>query len=78
MGRPKTLSANQLKAFASFLETHPGFSPFLVGEDVIICGFQIGGCVLRIDEMERLIGAHSETEAANLPAVRSASDRGPR
>lgn len=53
--RPVTIQADQLEPFAHLLDEHPGFSPLLIGEDAPVCGFQVGGCFLRIDEMERLI-----------------------
>ena len=55
MKRQGTMQAHQLETFARFLGEHPGFSPLLMGEDALVCGFQVGGSYLRIEEMERLI-----------------------
>ena len=43
MKRQGTMQAHQLETFARFLEEHPGFSPLLMGEDALVCGFQVGG-----------------------------------
>ena len=53
--RTSFMQAEQLEPFAHFLDEHPGFSPMLTGENALVCGFQVGGCFLRIDEMERLV-----------------------
>ncbi len=62
------MQAHQLEKFARFLDEHPGFSPLLIGEGALVCGFQMGGSFLRIDEMERLIAtrAHFDTQEAAL------------
>jgi len=61
--RPVTMQADQLKPFALFLEEHPGFSPLLMEESALAYGFQVGGCHLRIDEMERLIATQPQFDA---------------
>ena len=58
--RPLTMQADHLKPFALFLEEHPGFSPLLMEESALVYGFQVGGCYLRIDEMERLIATRPQ------------------
>jgi len=58
--RQAIMQAEQLEPFAHFLEEHPGFSPLLTGEDATVCGFQVGGCFLRIDDMERLIATRPQ------------------
>jgi hypothetical protein len=69
MKKPTTLQAHQLEPFAHFLEEHPGFSPYLVGEDALVGAFQVGGSYLRIDEMARLITArpHFEEDRQTVP-----------
>lgn len=68
--RTVTMQADRLEPFAHFLEEHPGFSPLLIGEDALVCGFQVGGCFLRIDEMDNLLAAKplllTRTKAASL------------
>jgi hypothetical protein len=79
--RPVTMHSDQMKPFADFLEEHPGFSPLLTGEDGLVCGFQVGGCFLRIDEMERLIATRPRfdaRQAALLLTVPAWSRRGQR
>jgi len=71
MKRQATMQAYQLETFARFLEEHPGFSPLLMGQDALVCGFQVGGSFLRIEEMEQLIATQpqfGEREAAVLLA----------
>ena len=71
MKRQGTMQAHPLETFARFLEEHPGFSPLLMGEDALVCGFQVGGSFLRIEEMEQLIATQpqfDEQEAAMLLA----------
>ena len=53
----RTMQPHQREQLARFLEEHPGFSPLLMGKDALVCGFQVGGSYLRIEEMERLIAA---------------------
>jgi len=55
MKRATLMLAHQLEPFARFLEERPGFSPLLVGEDAVVCGFQVGSAYLRGDEMEKLV-----------------------
>ena len=50
-----TMQIGQLEKFARFLETHPGFYPELREETAAVCGFRVGGCLLTIADMERLI-----------------------
>ena len=79
--RAVTMQADQLKPFAHFLEEHPGFSPLLLGEDALVCGFQVGGCFLRIGEMERLIATRPQfnaRQAALLLSVPAWRKRGQR
>ena len=59
----QTMQAHQLETFARFLGEHPGFSPLLMGEDALVCGFQVGGSYLRIEEMERLIATQPQFDA---------------
>ena len=63
MKRQATMQTHQLATFARFLEEHPGFSPLLLGEDALVCGFQVGGSLLSIDEMERLIAIQPQFDA---------------
>ena len=81
MRKPVVMQAHQLEPFARFLEDHPGFSPYLVGEDALVGGFQVGGSYLLIDEMERLIATrphYDERQAALLLNVPASSRRGQR
>jgi hypothetical protein len=64
MKRQGTMHAHQLEKFARFLEEHPGFSPLLIGEDALLCGFQVGGSLLRIEELERLIAPPAAVRCA--------------
>jgi hypothetical protein len=69
MKRQATLQPHQLERFVKFLEEHPGFSPTLIGEDALVCGFQVGGSFLAIDELEKMIATEphfDEQEAALL------------
>ena len=34
-----------------------------MGEDALVCGFQVGGSYLRIEEMERLIATQPQFDA---------------
>jgi hypothetical protein len=63
MKRQGTMQAQQIETFARFLEEHPGFSPLLMGEDALVCGFQVGGSYLRIEEMDRLIASQPQFNA---------------
>lgn len=63
MKRQGTMQAHQIEKFARFLEEHPGFSPLLMGEDALVCGFQVGGSFLRIEEMETLIATQPQFDA---------------
>ena len=63
MKRQATMQAHQLETFARFLEEHPDFSPLLMGQDALVCGFQVGGSFLRIEEMERLIATQPRFDA---------------
>ena len=63
MRRQETMQSHQLEKFARFLEEHPRFSPLLMGEDALVCGFQVGGSFLRIEEMERLIATPPRYDA---------------
>jgi hypothetical protein len=63
MQRQGTMQAHQIEKFARFLEEHPGFSPLLMGEDALVCGFQVGGSFLRIEEMEALIATQPQFDA---------------
>ena len=49
-----SMTGKQLGELVQFVEQHPGFSPQLTGEDAILCGFQIGECVLSLEQMEQL------------------------
>ena len=63
MKRQPTMQVHQMTSFARFLEEHPGFSPLLMGEEAFVCGFQVGGSYLRIDEMEKLIATQPQFNA---------------
>ena len=63
MKRQGTMQSYQLESFARFLEEHPGFSPLLMGQDALVCGFQVGGSFLRIEEMEQLIATQPQFDA---------------
>ena len=72
------MQRHQLERFARFLEERPGFSPLLVGEDALVCGFQIGGSHVRILEMEKMIAARPQfdsQQAAFLLAPAGARER---
>jgi hypothetical protein len=72
------MQPHQLENFARFLEEHPGFSPLLVGENALVCGFQIGGSHVSITEMEKMIAARPQfdtRQAAYLLAPAGASAR---
>jgi len=75
MKTPVSMHAHQLEQFARFLAEHPRFSPILVGEDAVVCGFQVGDCYLRIDEMERLTTTLAEMRLASLLTVPTLDDR---
>lgn len=65
----KTLTVmrpRQVGKFARFLDEHPGFSPELIGENAYVCGFRVGGSLLSVDEMERLIDTPVDEQAAAL------------
>jgi len=49
-----SMTAKQLGELVQFVEEHPGFSPRLTGEDAILCGFEMGECVLSLEQMEQL------------------------
>jgi hypothetical protein len=63
MKRQGTMQAHQLESFVRFLEEHPGFAPLLMGQDALVCGFQVGGTYLQIEEMEQLIATHPQFDA---------------
>lgn len=63
MKKQGTIPAHRLEAFVRFLEGHPSFSPLLMGEDALVCGFRVGGSFLRIGEMERLIATQPRFDA---------------
>jgi hypothetical protein len=44
--KPIMMQLGRSKMFTDFLEEHPGFSPRLVDENTLVCGFQVGGCLL--------------------------------
>jgi len=60
------MRTSQAGKFARFLDEHPCFSPELVGENASVCGFRVGGSVLSIEEMERLIDTPVDEQAATL------------
>jgi hypothetical protein len=62
------MRAHQLSRFAQFLEEHPAFSPLLVGENALVCGFQVGNSFLGVDDMETIIAAepHFDGRQAEL------------
>jgi hypothetical protein len=57
------MQAGQLEEFALFLEYHPGFSPELRGEDAVVWVFRVGGCLLTLTEMAKLIAARPHFDA---------------
>ncbi len=63
MKRQRVMQAYLLEKFSQFLEEHPGFSPLLMGEDALVCGFQVGGSYLRVEELERLIDTEPQFDA---------------
>lgn len=69
MKRQGTMQAYQIEKFARFLEEHPGFSPLLMGEDALVCGFQVGGSLLRIEEMETLIATLPQFDAQEVAVL---------
>ena len=73
-----TKQTSQLEEFALFLEEHPGFSPELRGEDAVVWAFRIGGCLLTLAEMARLVATQPHfnvREATSLLASPSLSTR---
>ena len=77
MKKQGTILAHRSETFVRFLEEHPSFSPLLMGEDALVCGFQIGDSFLRTDEMERLIATQPQfdAQAAAMLLVPSGSFR---
>jgi len=75
MKRQGRMQARQLYVFARFLQEHPSFSPTLTGEDALVCGFQVGGSFLFIEEMERLIVTQPQFDAQEAAILPSASLR---
>lgn len=63
MKRQETTLAHRSETFVRFLEEHPGFSPLLMGEDALVCGFQVGSSFLQTEEMERLIATQPRFDA---------------
>lgn len=63
-----TKQTSQLEEFALFLEQHPGFSPELRGEDAVVWAFRVGGCLLTLAEMAKLIAIkpHFDAREATL------------
>jgi hypothetical protein len=57
MESANTMGAHQLGELARFLDDHPAFSPTFSSssDDPILCGFQVGECVLRLEEMYYLL-----------------------
>jgi hypothetical protein len=74
MNAQPIMHARQLEKVARFLDEHPCFSPLLIGQDALACGFQVGECFLAIDEMEFLIDEATSREAPEVapPLVASA------
>ena len=66
MKKHNTMNIHQLVKFAHFLGDHPSFAPLLTGEDLLVCGFQIGECFLSLAEMDWLIGTPAEPRLATL------------
>ncbi len=69
MKKNVTMQAHQMEKFARFLEEHPGFAPLLMGQDALVCGFQVGGSYLRVEEMECLIATQPQFDATRGRAV---------
>ena len=57
MKKQCSMSTQQLARFAQFLQEHPAFSPLLIGEDAQVCGFQVGGSFLGVEDLETIIAA---------------------
>jgi len=79
MKRQGLMQAHQLEPFARFLEEHPAFSPLLIGEEALVCGFQVGGSYLGTAEMEKMIATEpnfDEQQAAFLLAPLGARESG--
>ena len=76
MKTPGTLQTYQWE-LVHFLEEHPSFSPLLKGENAAVFGFQVGECLLTLDEMERLISTPVDMQLAALlrTALQSTSKR---
>jgi hypothetical protein len=73
MNRQESMQARRLEKFARFLDEHPGFSPLLLGEDAVVCGFRVGETGFTIVEMDMLISTQPHfdaKEAAQLLAPR--------
>jgi hypothetical protein len=52
-----TMQPSQMEKFAGFLEEHPGFSPELISEEAVVCGFHLGESFLTVREMGKLAGS---------------------
>jgi len=70
MKPPTTIAEEQLEKFARFLEIHPGFYPELEEESATICGFRVGGWLLTIYEMERLVSSQQSSAPSRASLVR--------
>jgi hypothetical protein len=70
MKPPIAIAEEQLEKFARFLEIHPGFYPELDEENASICGFRVGGWLLSIHEMDRLVSSQQSATLSRASLVR--------
>ena len=69
MKRQITMQAHQLVPFARFLEQHPSFSPLLIGDDALVCGFQVGLSYLGLAAMETIVANPPNLVAQATPSL---------
>ena len=65
------MDAHELGELARFLDNHPAFSPEFCSDDAILSGFQIGDCVLTIEQMLYILHTPLEAPEPALAAVYS-------
>ncbi len=75
MKRQITMQAHQLVPFARFLEQHPSFSPLLIGDDALVCGFQVGFSYLGLAAMDSIVANPPNLVAQAAPLLTSSGAR---
>ncbi len=70
------MRTSQIEKLTRYLEQHPGFSPELVSEDAVVCGFHLGESFLTVGEMNKLASeeAQSPSRKHEEVAVKAASN----